>query len=132
MRSVSLRERYIAPVTALSLALALGGAACGKSKPTCISPFRVSQEFPGDPNAVENDQNTWHEGVEADTVLPKIVEELRVGFTDPGGNWHDSKWIARKEAGDIALRIGRIDVRFRTQVKVPKGSALCEEKPDTT
>jgi len=124
-----LREKYIAPAAAALTLVALGATACGGAKPTCESHFMVSRNFPGDPKAT-SDQDSWIHGVEVDTDIPKDAKELDIGYSDPGGNWHD-EWLPAEEAGRIAMKIGPVSVRFRTRLKAAAGSPVCESRPDT-
>jgi hypothetical protein len=121
-------ERYIAPAAVLSLAVALGGAACGGAKPMCETGW-TAHKFQGERNAVQGDQNTW-QGYELITDLPQDAKE-RVDYTDPGGNRYVSTWIENDEAKDIVMRVGHIGTVIRTQIEAPEGSAICDEKPDT-
>ena len=124
-------NRYIAPAVATGLLALLGGTACGGAKLTCESPIKY-RYFPGDPSALESNQNTWHGGVELNTVLPAGAEGLRVDFSDPNLNWHASEWMGAKDAASVAMAIGHIGTFIGTQIEAPKGSPLCDEKPDTS
>jgi len=128
-------ERYITPAATVTLALALGGAACGGHKTSaeqsCESPPHVSQKFPGDQNADQNNQKTWHEGVEIDTEVPADATYLDLAYTDPGGNWH-GELISSDDAGRIKMKIGHISVSFRTRLAGDKGSLACEDEPMTS
>jgi hypothetical protein len=130
------REAYIAPaVSALGLAIALGGTACGghkkSSEQPCESQPHVSPNFPGDQNAVQDNQKTWHEGVQIDTEVPADATYLDIAYTDPGGNWHGEQ-VPSEDASRIKMKIGHISVSFRTRLLGYEGSLACKDEPITT
>lgn len=112
-------EKYIAPAAA-AITLAVGATASGGSN-VCESQFQVSREYPRDAQP---------DGVKIETALAQNVSRVEVGFTDPGGNWHDA-WVNTKGANSIAMSVGPGAVRFRIRVKADAGAAVCEVAPDS-
>jgi hypothetical protein len=112
-------NKRLAPA-ALLAAVALGATACG-GKSTCESMPSVSHEYSG---------GSQPNGIEVVTSLQSGAEQVDIGFTDPGGNWHD-EWLPASQADKIAMSIGPGAVSFRIKIKALQGSEICGQKPDT-
>jgi hypothetical protein len=128
-------NRYIAPTLATSLAIAIGGTACG-GESLKTSPETTSPSYRGDKKAEGKPQKLWPNAVVAEVELQQPVTntDMVACFTDPGGNWHRSQPLPLDpvESTDIIFRVGPNRVKFGVVIQSRKKSNNVAQSPETT